>query len=218
MKQASKQLGYACLGTCVFRQTSLLASNNVSSKGTCGQVCNSGESYALLQLLASSRPARRGPPTRPQPELNQGPRFAARARARHESWISRGVGGAQRQKLDNGKVRLPQTAAAAAARVSPVLICVVLARAVSATPPSIAIAAPVLGGPEIVRVVFHRSSSSACRASGPYPSFVPLCVPRLCGSKRTAPRSRAGDGVGFRTSCAVGLPSHPDHATGAQHV
>ena len=27
-----------------------------------------------------------------------------------------------------------------------------------ATPPSIAIAAPVLGGPEVVRVVFHRQS------------------------------------------------------------
>ena len=39
----------------------------------------------------------------------------------------------------------------------------------SATPPSIAIAAPVLGGPEVVRaaraaltVVFHSSSSRSC--------------------------------------------------------
>ena len=30
----------------------------------------------------------------------------------------------------------------------------------SATPPSIAIAAPVLGGPEVVRVVLNSSSSS----------------------------------------------------------
>ena len=31
----------------------------------------------------------------------------------------------------------------------------------SATPPSIAIAAPVLGGPEVVRVVFHSSTLAA---------------------------------------------------------
>jgi len=35
----------------------------------------------------------------------------------------------------------------------------VLARAVSATPPSIVIVAPVLGGPESVRVVLSSSSS-----------------------------------------------------------
>ena len=43
----------------------------------------------------------------------------------------------------------------------PVLIRLVFAWAVSATPPSIVIVAPVLGGPECVRVVL--SSSSLCQ-------------------------------------------------------
>ena len=43
------------------------------------------------------------------------------------------------------------------------LIRLVLARAVSATPPSIVIVAPVLGGPESVRVVLSSTSSSGRR-------------------------------------------------------
>ena len=39
----------------------------------------------------------------------------------------------------------------------------VLARAVSATPPSIAIEALVLGGPEVVRVVLNSSSSTTVK-------------------------------------------------------
>ena len=39
-------------------------------------------------------------------------------------------------------------------------IRLVLARAVSATPPSIVIVAPVLGDPECVRVVLNSSSST----------------------------------------------------------
>ena len=46
----------------------------------------------------------------------------------------------------------------------------VIAGCVSATPPSIAIAAPVLGGPEVVRVVLNSSSSSTWKACNDFSS------------------------------------------------
>ena len=50
----------------------------------------------------------------------------------------------------------------------------VLARAVSATPSSIVIAALVLGGPERVRVVFHSSSKSRMPKLGNFPLLRPV--------------------------------------------
>ena len=64
------------------------------------------------RLLQTGPPRPANPPsTRTQPSP-----VSPRARALA---MSRGVGGAQRQKLGDGKVRLPQTAAAAAARAAP---------------------------------------------------------------------------------------------------
>ena len=118
----------------------------------CRRARSTGARGAADAVCASTRGAARGARETGYAATTRGDDTAARARAQRSDRYYRFT------LLSRGGV------CASSLHVNPCrrLTACVIAGCVSATPPSIAIAAPVLGGPEVVRArcVFHSSSST----------------------------------------------------------